>query len=211
MAYNFENFVPAEQVTAYKDSLAETVDKPVELKFKSGENEIKVLVRPLLDLNTFASAVESAVSSCFDEDNKYVPWMRDVAFAHAIIAAYSNLELPSNLYDVFDLINGTDLYIQIGKAANQNQFEMLERAVDRKIQYVLDEQNSARKQELDLALATLNSVSQSLVELGEVVDAMTGGNADTMISTLKDGAKEAATHIEPIKKQITHTENGGDV
>ena len=211
MAYNFENFVPAEQVTAYKDSLAETVDKPVELKFKSGENEIKVLVRPLLDLNTFASAVESAVSSCFDEDNKYVPWMRDVAFAHAIIAAYSNLELPSNLYDVFDLINGTDLYVQIGKAANQNQFEMLERAVDRKIQYVLDEQNSARKQELDLALATLNSVSQSLMELSEVVDAMTGGNTDTVISTLKDGAKEAATHIEPIKKQIAHTENGGDV
>lgn len=209
MAYNFENFVPAEQVTAYKDSLAETVDKPVELKYKSGENEIKVLVRPLLDLNTFASAVESAVSSCFDEEGKYVPWMRDVSFAHAIIAAYSNLELPSNLHDVFDLINETDLYMQIGKVVNQNQFEMLERAVDRKIQYVLDEQNCARKQELDVALATLNYVSQSLMELGEVVDVMTGGDADAVIDTLKGGGKEAATHIEPIKKQIVYCENGG--
>lgn len=202
MAYTFENFVPAEQVTAYKDSIAETADKPMELTLQNGDNKISVLVRPFLDLNTFASAVESAVSSCFDEEGKYISWMRDIAFMHAVVAAYTNIELPIDLHDEFELLTGTTLYMDVVDVVDEFQFIMLKKAVERKIHNTLEEQNSSREQELDRALAMLNFITQKYNEIGAIFNEIMGDEMQMLMEKLRDHANDVTDEVAAIREKL---------
>ena len=213
MAYTFENFVPAEQVTAYKDSIAETADKPIELTFQNGENKICVLVRPFLDLNTFASAVESAVSSCFDGAGRYISWMKDIAFMHAVVAAYTNIELPTDLHDVFELLTGAKLYKEVINAIDSFQFKMLKDAIDRRIEITLDEQNSSREQELDRALAMLNFITQKYNEIGVIFNEIMGDDMQELMEKLRDHASDVTDEVNKIKEKLDlneYSDEGGD-
>ena len=202
MAYTFENFVPAEQVTAYKDSIAETADKPIELTFQNGENKISVLVRPFLDLNTFASAVESAVSSCFDEEGKYIPWMRDIALMHVVVSAYTNLELPGDLHELFDLLSYTNIFGKVLDVVDQFQFDMLKRAVERRVRNTLEELNSSREQELDRALAMLNFITQKYNEIGVVFNEMMGDETIQLMEKLKEHANDVTDEVQAIREKL---------
>ena len=69
---------------------------PIEIFFGEGDNKMIVHVKPLLDMGTFASVVDSVTSTCFDEDGKYIAWARDISFMHFVIAAYTDIPLPSD-------------------------------------------------------------------------------------------------------------------
>lgn len=214
MAYNFETFVSREQMTAYKDALAETVDKPVELTFEKGNEKITVLVRPLLDLNTFASAVENTASSCFDGTGRYISWMRDIAFMHAVVAAYTNVELPTDLHDEFELLTGTTLYEKVVDVVDEFQFMMLKKAVERRIHNTLEEQNSSREQELDRALAMLNFITQKYNEIGTIFNEIMGDEMQELMEKLRDHANDVTDEVKAIREQLELEEDapaeGGD-
>lgn len=210
MINTFDNIVPATQVVAYTQSIVEEDNNPVKLALKAGDVDITAQVVRSIGLDKFASAVESAATSCFNEDGEYVPWMEDVALGHAVLSAYTNIELPDDLHELFDFIINTDVLDRVVTIIDSDQFERLVTAIRRKIHNTLKERYSAREQELDMALATLTSVSQSLQELGDILDAVTGGDTKAMIDVLKQGAYESASHIEPIKNQIVLPNKGGD-
>ena len=109
MINTFDNIVPATQVVAYTQSIVEEDNNPVKLALKAGDVDLTAQVVRSIGLDKFASAVESAATSCFNEDGEYVPWMEDVAFGHAVISAYTNIERPDGLHQFFDFIIHTDV------------------------------------------------------------------------------------------------------
>lgn len=198
----FENKVPVDQVSMYTNAFIKEDCKPVDVVLGKDDAKITIQVRPVVDLSTFASAVENAAASCFDEDGKYVPWMRDIAFGYSVIAAYTNVEIPDDLNDLFALLTGTDIYYNVVNAIDENQLAMLDHAIRRKVKHILDEQNSAREQELDRALAMLNFITQKYNEIGMIFNEIMGEDMQVLMEKLRDHAQDVSGEVEEIKEKL---------
>ena len=61
MVRNFESYVPVDILKKYYDA---TDHDPVDIEITNGEAKIVVQVKPLLDMNTFASVVQSVADIC---------------------------------------------------------------------------------------------------------------------------------------------------
>lgn len=198
----FENKVPVDQVGKYIDAFVQSDCQPVDVELEKDGVKMTIQVKPVVGLDTFASAVENAAASCFDEADKYVPWMRDIAFAYSVIVAYTNIEVPEDLNDLFALLTGTDIYSHIVGAIDENQLAMLDRAIRRKIRHILDEQNSSREQELDRALAMLNFITQKYNEIGMIFNEIMGDDMKALMEKLQDHAYDVSSEVAEIKEKL---------
>ena len=209
MINTFDNIVPATQVVAYTQSVVEEDNKPVELTLKAGDVDITAQVVRSIGLDKFASAVESSATSCFNEDGEYVPWMEDVAFGHAVLSAYTNIELPDDLHELFDFIINTDVLDRVVTIIDSDQFERLVTAVRRKIHITLKERYSAREQELDRALAMLNFITQKYNEIGMIFNEIMGDDMKELMEKLRDTARDVSGEVGEIKEKLG-LEEGSD-
>lgn len=199
MTRNFESYVTVDTFKEYYNTMqAKTVDVTLD----NGISQMVIQVTPLLDMDTFASAVESVAETCFDEDGKYIAWVKDAAFMHAVLSSYTNLTMPSDLNDEFALLVGTDVYQTVVDVIDADQFCMLKSAVSKKIRATMEENSSSRKQELDRALSMLNLVSQTCQEVGEIFTGLTGGDIHTFMEKLRDGVKNVSDEVTTIKEKF---------
>lgn len=202
MINTFNNTVSATQVVAYTQSVIEKDNDPLELSLKAGDVDITAQVMRRIGLDAFASAVESAASSCFNEDGENVPWMVDVAFRHAVLSAYTNIELPDDLHELFDFVMNTDVVDRVVARIDSDQFEMLSVAVHRKIRNTLKERYSAREQELDRALAMLNFITQKYNEIGIIFGEIMGDDMKELMEKLRDTARDVTGEVSEIKEKL---------
>lgn len=200
MAKKTENSSAA--VSTFERYYKSIAKDPVEIVFGEGAAKMTVQVKPLLDIGTFASVVDSVANTCFDEDGKYIAWVRDVAFMHSVIAAYTNLSLPTNFKKEFDLLMGTDVYHKVVDVVNKYQFAMLRKAVADKINATTGENNCSRKQELDRVLAMLNLITQMCQQFGTIFTEITGSDMQAIMEKLQSGAQDISREVATIKDDL---------
>lgn len=71
---------------------------------------------------------EMVLQLCWNDEGYYYEVM-DFAFRCAVIAFYSNVQLPEGLEQKYEMVYGTDLYDTVLKYANRDQTESLFEAI----------------------------------------------------------------------------------
>ena len=199
MTRNFESYVPVDTFKEYYNTMrAKTVDVTLD----NGISQMVIQVTPLLDMDTFASAVESVANTCFDKNGKYIAWVKDIAFMHVVLSSYTNLTVPEKLKDEFDLLVGTDVYRNVVDVIDADQFYMLKAAVSKKIRATMEENNSSREQELDRALTMLNLITQKYYEIGTIFNEVMGDDMKALMEKLRDHAKDVSGEVSSIRDAL---------
>lgn len=184
----------------------------VYVTFGEGDDQFSVSVKPIIDISTFAAAVEAAVSPCFDDDGHYVAWIKPHAFRHAVLAAYTNLTLPSSLEKEYMILSGSTIYDKVEASIDEAQLFELEEAVNDQIEYKLDEIADSRKQELDQAIVMLKLVTHKYDELINLCNNVIGGDIKDLAERLKSSAGNVTSEVQAIREKVLSfsPESGGE-
>ena len=143
---------------------------------------IVIHVRESITANQFVTAVEAGVASCFADD-EYLPWLKDVAYMHAVLVAFTDIDFDeADMESEFFLMTATDVYDKVLDKVNENQLFIFENAFEEQLQARVDKINSTREKELNEALSMLKFVTQKYNEVSLVFKEVMGSDLSEIIS-----------------------------
>lgn len=90
---------------------------------------VDIVVRYSVPMDEYYDSIREIIDQCTDTDGVFVSAVFDFAFRTNIISLYSNVELPSDHMDLFEIVYSTDLYDVVCKNANVGQIKSIESAV----------------------------------------------------------------------------------
>ena len=91
---------------------------------------LQLEVRPIITAKEYMSLVHSIVDDCKAPDEGCAVELVDFAIKANIIATYTNVELPNDLQDLYNVVYASDLYDIVCTVVKQSQIEAIYRAVN---------------------------------------------------------------------------------
>lgn len=181
-----------------------------------GTDDVVIEIKKTIPLNEMIVFVQEVVEACIDtETGEYTPEAYDFAFRVAVLTHYANFAMPSNLDKQYMLVYGTRAFDQITGNINVCQLSDITRAIDRKIQFMLDVISSSAVNKINEVINKFNDIATSSEqvfgginpsELSKVVEGITKLNkmdeADVAKAILDAKSKdtEATETIAIVKK-----------
>lgn len=145
-----------------------------------------LIVKPMLSLSEAAAFVRKVTSDCFNPDTgEYQPEAKAFATKRCMVALYTNLTLPKNNEAQYQLIYGTDIIEVICTCINQAQYEEIERAIEERIEVILDAAIGDVKERLESAVSSIQTVAESL---GAVFGGIDREDVEALARALADGS-----------------------
>lgn len=182
----------------------------------AGTDDVVIEIKKTIPLNEMIAFVQEVVEACVDtETGEYAPEAYDFAFRVAVLTHYANFAMPSNLDKQYMLVYGTRAFDQITGNINVCQLSDITRAIDRKIQFMLDIISSSAVNKINEVINKFNDIATSSEqvfgsinpsELSKVVEGITKLNkmdeADVAKAILDAKSKdtEATETIAIVKK-----------
>jgi len=137
-----------------------------------------VTVKRVLTIEEMAQFVNDVVSGAFnDETNEYTPEFLELIRRAATISMYTNIELPDDAFDVYELVYSTDLYEKVICLIDQDAYVDMIDAIDEKVEHLAHAQLS----ELQLQIET---IAARFEELSASLEALVGGVSSDDINKL---------------------------
>ena len=161
---------------------------------------VDVTVRKTITLAEMLGMVRDIVTSCYDEDQKYLPEVFDFAAAVSLLSRYANIDMPGDIEEQYALVVGTDLYSMIAGEVNQRQLDQILEAARAHIEYINCEHSN-------FVMSRISELSESLEAVaGRVKDVFDGVNAEDLQNVIKavgengiDMDKVVQTYIDKSK------------
>lgn len=133
-----------------------------------------IKVAKVLGMNEVCSVVEGAVNTCFDDNGEYMAWVKDFAVRQALIRAYTDAEVPSNIQELFTYVYETNLYGRVLSEADTVQLRAVLGAIDEQIEYRIDREANSTKRGLEALVALLQLLSTQMNEFSSGLGALLG-------------------------------------
>lgn len=144
----------------------------------------EVLVKPYLGLAETIGFVDSVASTVVDSDTgDYRPELFEFAFSAMLLMYYTNIELPEDSNEQFNLVCHTDICFEIKKVIGAEQLDSLYAAVERKVAYLVrcaETALAAKMEELLNSFAQLQEMTKDVfshiggADLKALVDNLSG-------------------------------------
>lgn len=164
---------------------------------------IAIRVRENITANQFVTAVEAGVASCFADD-EYLPWLKDVAYMHAVLVAFTDIDFDeSDMESEFFLMTATDVYDKVLDKVNENQLFIFENAFEEQLQARVDKINSTREKELNEALSMLKFVTQKYNEVSLVFKEVMGSDLSEIISVFSKNAESLKASVSALAEDFS--------
>lgn len=164
---------------------------------------IAIHVRENITANQFVTAVEAGVASCFADD-EYLPWLKDVAYMHAVLVAFTDIDFDeADMESEFFLMTATDVYDKVLDKVNENQLFIFENAFEEQLQARVDKINSTREKELNEALSMLKFVTQKYNEVSLVFKEVMGSDLSEIISVFSKNAESLKASVSALAKDFS--------
>lgn len=127
---------------------------------------VKITVLRRIPYTKLCSLVDAVVKSCFDaESGEYIPEVRDFATRLAVASAYTNLELPDNLEEQYDMMYATDLMDQVHAAIDHNQLSTLRGSIQKRCEIINDMNRAAIEKEIYDAVGIIGNIADSFEQM----------------------------------------------
>lgn len=187
---NFEQALAKD--TVITETLADTEDVTIQIK--------KTITLPEMML-----FVQEVVEACIDgETGEYIPEAYDFAIRSAVLTHYANFAMPANLEKQYWLIYSTRAFQQVLNNINEQQFNDIIRAIDRKVKYMLDVMSSAAVSKINEVIAKFNDVAAASTKMFD------GASPDDMAKFISGITKLKDMKEEDIAQAIVKAQNGAE-
>lgn len=164
---------------------------------------IVIHVRENITANQFVTAVEAGVASCFADD-EYLPWLKDVAYMHAVLVAFTDIDFDeADMESEFFLMTATDVYDKVLDEVNENQLFIFENAFEEQLQARVDKINSTREKELNEALSMLKFVTQKYNEVSLAFKEIMGSDLSEIISAFSKNADSLKASVSALAEDFS--------
>lgn len=166
-------------------------------------NGMRVIIKRLIPLDDMVSMVENVVNSCFQgPENIFMPQYMDFAIRSNVIDLYTNIALPDNYDDQYEIAYGTDIVETILANIDSSQFKDILRSINHKVDKKIDERVSMVDIGLSEAISKVNAIAEEVSKLfgdvtnediKKVVSAITSGKIDEqkLMAAYTDAHKKA--------------------
>lgn len=187
---NFEQALAKD--TVITETLVDTEDVTIQIK--------KTITLPEMML-----FVQEVVEACIDgETGEYIPEAYDFAIRSAVLTHYANFAMPANLEKQYWLIYNTRAFQQVLNNINEQQFNDIIRAIDRKVKYMLDVMSSAAVSKINEVIAKFNDVAAVSTKMFD------GASPDDMAKFINGITKLKDMKEEDIAQAIVKAQNGAE-
>ena len=160
-------------------------------------------VKKNITVNQFVAVVEAGVTSCF-ADGEYIPWIKDIAYMHAVLVAFTDIDFDeAGIESEFLLVTATDIYDKVLDKVNENQLFIFENAFENQLQARIDKINSTREKELNEALSMLKFVTQKYNEVSLVFKEIMGSDLSEIISVFSKNAESLKASVSALAEDFS--------
>jgi len=197
-------------VDALNKYFKEQDNSPNDIVVEIGDG-IMFRVKKSITADQFAAAVEAGISSCFAND-EYLPWLKDVAYMHAVLVAFTDIDFDeADVESEFFLMTATDVYDKVLDKVDENQLFIFENAFEEQLQARIDKINSTREKELNEALLMLKFVTQKYNEVSLVFKEIMGSDLSEIISAFSKNAESLKASVSALAEDFSKyvAEQGG--
>lgn len=131
---------------------------------------LEISVKRRLSLTEVLEFVNSVASTSFTENGTYVPAVTEFAVKSNVILMYTNLSLPDNLENRYQLIYGTDIISHILTLIDSAQYHEILDAADKQIEFLCDSNVDAIQYQLSELMSNFEKLQSGMVEVFAGID-----------------------------------------
>lgn len=173
-------------------------------------NGVEIEIKRSLTAEQAAAFIRFVFGSSITDDGNYLPEVEHTLARIATVAAYTNIELPEDANEQYDLVYGTDICDWITDRINYDQFAAIEDGIrERRLAFNRDKANVVERQMNDMyaSLSSLVSTLESTVgevsgeQLGDFLKLLSNTNIDEkkVVSAVFD-EKAKRKQVKPAKE-----------
>ena len=151
-------------------------------------NGINVVVRRNIDITEMIAFVENVTNTCFStSDGTYMPELKDFAIRAVTVELYTNITMPEDLYERYNLLYSSDIWDVIMSNIDGMQYSNMLNAVKEKTKYIIDTNVMSINKNVNDAYKALDSIREQLSavfdgidpsDIRNLVGAISNGNID---------------------------------
>ncbi len=165
-------------------------------------------VKHRLNAAEMIAFVNALADNCFAEDGSYMPEAYEFTRRCIVLELYGNFALPEDITARYDAVFGPacgEAFETILVMIDRAQFESIERAARRKIDYRVNTDILAAKRELEGLVAKLTEMAE---QFGSLFEGFSAEDAKGLIGALAKGVDEEKL-MEAYVKQLKGAETDG--
>lgn len=150
---------------------------------------IEVIVKRHLTMEEMIDFVNFVSSNCFqDDDDTYMPELKDFLIRREIITRYTNIELPEEVEAQYAFIYGSDLISKIiDEVINRNEFNNILQGIDCKIAYIEDVAHKEYKRKIDEIYSSIIAITDQISNIYNDMSTEELTNLMKVVSGMSEG------------------------
>lgn len=146
-------------------------------------HKLPITVKTHLSLDEAVAFIYGVVDICFGSDFSYRPENLDPAVRSATVSFYTNIEMPENEYEQYELLYSTDIIQFIYDNIDQGQYDSIIRSINEKVAYNIHVNTYEFKKQVDAFQAT---VAEMTNQLSEVFGGMSSEEMSSVINAISE-------------------------
>ena len=131
--------------------------------------------------------VENVAMNCFQDDDEYIPELKDFLIRINIINLYTNIELPEDMDQKYDFLYGSDIIHTIVGNINPNEFNSILTAIDAKISSVDNANIASYKEKIDEVYNIVEGMSSQIENAFSSISDDTIKDMSTVFASMANG------------------------
>ncbi len=151
-----------EMIVANVGAVDEAAENKAVKQYK--RNGVELEINPYLPFYEMMEMVNDVAGCCFNEDAGFLPELMDFAFRVNVLERYTNLMLPDDLNEKYEMVYGTDLVEFVLEHVHQNQLKAMIKAINRKIEYTCDANIEELRRRTNQIVEGLENVQKEVSE-----------------------------------------------
>ena len=174
---------------------------------------VEIKVKRFLTMKEMFEFTNSVVDACFrKDDGSYRPEVKDFMVRSCILDIYTNIEIPENLENRYDMVYRFGVISEIMRYIDQAQFNAIMSAIDCKIDDRLNTYIEMLEKNLEEKVAVLDQTVENLVEyIGGIFNGIDNETIQQIAGAISnmsiDPAVLARSVVEARETTKTDTEN----
>lgn len=179
---------------------AVSVTDPAILKWHG----LEIVVKRRLSLKDMMRFVDYIVESCFDDDATYLPELKDFAIGCSIVDQYTNIDMPENSEEKYEVIYGSDLVNSILDCVDMRQFHKMLEAIDEKIDAAVQANVSAVTQQIYKLYSDIENLGK---QFADVFGNVTSEDVANLMGAIVDKGLDEEKLIDAYMSKKTEDDN----
>lgn len=145
---------------------------------------LQLVITPTISLQEVFNIVADVSSNCFSDDGTYIPEALTAVLNCNIIEKYTNISLPKDISERYELVMRSDLMNIVFSHINEIQYGQIVEAIQNKVDYACDSNVSKLGHSISQIVESVKSLKEraeqlfdgmSTDEVRSAIDAIGGG------------------------------------